>query len=406
VRITAQLVRTDSGLSAWSDSYERELTDVFVIQEDIATAIARALQLSLGAGGENLVSSRDIDPQSYEQYLHALPLVRARQTGVPKAIAILEPLVAKNPRFAPAWALLAYCYAVTPALSPLNIFPYSPGWAEETRRRIKDYWPKAEAAARQAIKLDPKLASAYFALGVQEHLRGRLLAADDLLRKALNLDPHNSDVLAYRMALLADVGKGKEALSAARQLIAMDPYVPTWKQDAAEIFWVYGHPGLAIEMLQSVLNRPSGASSLAMVYASQGRYSEAADTMETSLKVTGEYIRGQSLYWGATARILRTAPGSNQTPPDSLRLGRTSYAYLYSVTPERALEFYEDDVEAGLLGGHGNSFSYLWHPSYAPVRKTERFKSLMRDAKMVDYWRERGWPDYCRPAGADNLVCR
>jgi hypothetical protein len=46
-----------------------------------------------------------------------------------------------------------------------------------------------------------------------------------------------------------------------------------------------------------------------------------------------------------------------------------------------------------------------WDPLYAPLRKTERFKTLMRDAGLVDYWRERGWPDLCRPVGADDFVC-
>ena len=47
----------------------------------------------------------------------------------------------------------------------------------------------------------------------------------------------------------------------------------------------------------------------------------------------------------------------------------------------------------------------IWHPLYAPLRKTERFKTLVRKADMVDFWRERGWPDLCRPMGADDFVC-
>ena len=47
----------------------------------------------------------------------------------------------------------------------------------------------------------------------------------------------------------------------------------------------------------------------------------------------------------------------------------------------------------------------LWHPSYAPVRKTERFKAYVRKAGLVDYWRASGWPEFCRPIGADDFVC-
>jgi hypothetical protein len=83
---------------------------------------------------------------------------------------------------------------------------------------------------------------------------------------------------------------------------------------------------------------------------------------------------------------------------------KTSYA-AYVGAPERSLEICEDEVKTGLVGGQGDSFSYLWHPSYSPARKSERFKTLMRNAGMVKYWRQRGWPDFCRPVSADDFVC-
>ena len=78
---------------------------------------------------------------------------------------------------------------------------------------------------------------------------------------------------------------------------------------------------------------------------------------------------------------------------------------LYARTPERALATYEDTIKTGQLGGQGGSFAYLWHPSYAPVRKTERFKEFVRDAGMVEYWRAKGWPEFCRPTSGDDFIC-
>jgi adenylate cyclase len=72
LRITAQLIKSDDGVHVWTESYDRELTGVFAIQEDIATAIAGALRMPLGlAPGERLVSNRAIDPESYQSYLRA-----------------------------------------------------------------------------------------------------------------------------------------------------------------------------------------------------------------------------------------------------------------------------------------------------------------------------------------------
>src|SRR6266436_4080298 len=79
VRITAQLIKADDGTHIWSENYDRELTDIFAIQEDIARAITASLRMPLGLKpGENLVNNRGIDPESYQQYLRAKPMVHAR----------------------------------------------------------------------------------------------------------------------------------------------------------------------------------------------------------------------------------------------------------------------------------------------------------------------------------------
>ena len=77
--------------------------------------------------------------------------------------------------------------------------------------------------------------------------------------------------------------------------------------------------------------------------------------------------------------------------------------YLYVGAPERALEYYEGNLKIGdLLGAN---LTAVWAEPYRSIRKTERFKAFVRDAGMVDYWRARGWPDLCRPVGADDFVC-
>jgi TolB-like protein len=404
VRITARLVATQTGKPVWSRSYERSLAGTVAVQEEIAGDIAQALKLS--PGDKNLASGRDIDPASYEQFLRALPLIRARQMGVAQATEILEPLVAQNPKFAPAWALLAYAYSLRPTVLPLHgVSPYGPEGIAQRRARTEEFWPKAEAAARRAIQLDPKLPTAYLAFGAVEHFRGKLLAADDLFAKALSLDPYNPDILAWRMALLADVGRQSESLAVAQQLMALEPYVPVWKGDVAEIFWENERYDTAIQMLQSVQDLPSAASALAMVYASQGRFQEGADVLESWGKSRSEMFQGQALRFRTGAALLRLAPAKTATLPESLHLGRMSFAYLYVGAPERSLELYEDDIESGFAGGFGTSFSFLWHPSYAPARKTGRFKALMRDGGMVDYWRQRGWPSFCQPLSAQDFTC-
>ena len=77
--------------------------------------------------------------------------------------------------------------------------------------------------------------------------------------------------------------------------------------------------------------------------------------------------------------------------------------YVYVGAPERAFDYAERTTEVGAMDGNG--VRGLWEPQYAPLRKTERFKTLMRNAGLVDYWRARGWPDLCRPTIGDDFEC-
>jgi TolB-like protein/DNA-binding SARP family transcriptional activator len=406
VRIAAQLVRTETGRLVWADTYERQSADIFAIQEGIAKSIATELRLSVAQpSAERLVPSREIDSTGYEQYLRARPLVRARATGADAAIQILETLVNRYPRFAPAWALLAQTYAMMPAfVSPYTTVPGRPDLLQR-RDRIEKYWPKAENAARRAIQLAPNLPEGYLAYGELMHFRGKLAAADDLFAKALAIDHYNPDALALKMNLMADVGRLKQATAIAQQLLALDPYVPTWKQDAAEIYWIAGQRDRAVQLLMQIPDRPSVPTSLAMIYSSEGRYADAAGVMEAALKLRGEMVQNQSPMWRTAAAYLRAAPAKARASGEFPRLGRVDWVFLHVGAPEQSLEIYESEVGTGLAGGQGDSFGYLWHPSFAGVRHSIRFKTLMKNAGMVDYWRQRGWPDFCRPLGGSDFTC-
>src|SRR5262249_14508677 len=133
---------------------------------------------------------------------------------------------------------------------------------------------------------------------------------------------------------------------------------------------------------------------LAQAYASQGRYNEAADLL---LGVTGEQASRELLE--ESAQLLRTAPAKSRSPetlPAAL-----NFSYLYVGATDRALDFSE---RFSAVRRTGFDMS-LWAPDFAPVRKTERFKALVRKAGLVDYWRAHHWPDLCRPAGADDFEC-
>jgi len=397
VRITAQLIKADDGSHVWAENYDRELTDVFAIQEDIARAITASLRVPLGLKqGESLVSSRAADTASYQDYLRAKGLVRARGLKpLTDGAALLEQVVGRDPNYAPAWALLAMAYDLIPN--------YGPGWLSgdvaEARRAADASLPKAEAAAQRAIQLDSKSADGYAALALAQALRGKLLASEEVFSKALALDPNNPDALHQYSQILAETGRLKEALAMRQRLQALEPFLPIVILSTADVLWLNGQNDDAIAMLRDL---PTDVALrmifLARIYASVGRYNEAADTL---LEIAPGTFSPGTLE--ESIRLLRTAPTAAVSPQSLRRLGYLDFTYLHIGAQSRTLEFHEGNLEAGYSIQLG--VATLWHPSYSAVRKTERFKALMRKVGVVAYWRAKGWPSQCHPTTGDDFAC-
>ena len=397
VRITAQLVRAADDSHLWAENYDRDLIDVFAIQEDIAKAIAASLRVPLGlAQGDTLVRNRTKDLESYDQYLRAKALERTEGLKpLTDAIALLEQVVARDPGFAPGWALLADSYAFTPALTP----EVRRGSLEDARLVARVSQDKGEKAAREAIRLDSRNAIAYGALARIQDLRGNRVAAEDLFKEALARDSSEPEVLENYCFHMRAAGRLKEAVSLCERLRMLEPFVPLYSLDTANIMQLGGQSKASIPILEATRVSVTRNTLLARAYAEEGRYGEAADTLLATPQQDRNEVSRQSVE--DAARLLRTAP-TKVKAPEALPLleGNLIFVYAYVGAPDRVFEIFERNLE--IQSGAGSNF---WLPLYAPLRKTERFKALMRKAGLVDYWRARGWPDLCRPVGAEDFVC-
>jgi TolB-like protein len=393
VRITAQLISAADGTHVWTESYDRQLTDIFAIQEDIALAIAGALRVPLGLRpGERLVSYRDIDPEAYQQYLRAISLRRSGQ--IAEAAALLEQVVMNEPGFAPAWAALAQAYAQTPLFGTAWVN----GSLEELRELVNSSLPKAEAAARRAIELDPNVPGAYLALSTFGNRRETIIMREELLITALALDPQNPDALHARALQLAGAGRLKEALAVRQRVQQLEPFVPVFAGAMGLLQWAAGDTDAAIAALTNFpRGNPFRAYFLPRIYASAGRYRDSAEELLATPWTYGPGMRE------AAVSALLNAPAAVTSPQSLPRLGNMEFVYLHVGAADRVLEFHEGNLDTGYVTNV--SQIWLWHSSYAPVRKTERFKRYMRNVGYFDYWRAKGWPDLCRPVGADDFVC-
>ena len=401
VRITAQLIKTDDGTHLWTESYNRELKGVFAVQEEIATAIASALRVPLGLKqGESLVSNRTADTDSYQDYLRAKALVRGRgavEPGGPltQAVQLLDQVVAREPNYAPALALLGYAHILTINYSAALVN----GSVEELRLFAADALKKGEAAAQMAVQLDPNNIDGYIVLAAIREDRGQFAAAEEYYKKAVALDPANPDAAHRYSGFLATLGRLKEAASARERLQAQEPFVPVFNLAHGMIYWENGRADEAIALFKS---QPAAALSrilLAQAYASVARYSEAADALREIPAGTPPAVVVEE-----AVRVLRAAPSKAAAPQPAVSNGELGFVYVYAGAPDRVLEWYEHMADAGTPAvGFNNSL--IWAPAYAAVHKTERFKAYVQKIGLVDYWRAKGWPDLCHPTTGDDFEC-
>lgn len=394
-RVFVQLLKNDGRAAQllWQAEYQKPFANIFDVEEDIALNVAKAAGHAIRlATGEHLIKFRTQNMSSYDDYLRAKVAARGRGAqSLADASKILETVLARDPDFEPAAAMIAYEYALTPLFAPALR-----GNRPDDERALTDRLiPRADSFARRAVALDPKDATAWVALGYVRLVQHNMIAAEDAFKEALRLDPNQADGLHGYSQFLAAMGKIKESLALRDHLQAIEPSIVNYTADTAEIYWVAGETDKAIQMLQPF--RPGRTMELALILAASGRYHEAA----SALREMPQTNWPDGLLEKA-AKLLDTAPAQN--PPDSMpALGSLSFTFLHVGAPQRVLEYYEDEVKGGYF--QPISATWFWHPSYAPVRKTERFKKLVRDLGMVDYWRARGWPQYCHPTSPNDFAC-
>jgi len=375
VRITAQLVQTDNGVNVWTESYDRQLTSIFATQEDIARAIAGALRVPLGLGeSERLLSTSTGNLDSYQQYLRARALFRAR--NIEQTIAVLEPVVARDPTYAPAWGLLGLAYGWTILRNPI----VATGSVEEAREAVRIAADKAQNAAREAIRLDPSHAGGYIALAFNEDDdRGRFAESEDLRLKALSLDPGEPESLERYAFLLARVGRTQQALRIKEQVKTLEPFVPAYNSSYAAYLVNVGQINSAIAIFEGITGDSSVNVELARAYAAEGRYAAAADKLLEMLRTAGDAERPEI---EEAARLLRSAPAALSSSEHVPLRGAFMFVYAHVGAFDRILEIAERDQQ--ISPGAGISFVF-WSQAFAPLRKMERFKALAQRMGIVDY---------------------
>jgi tetratricopeptide (TPR) repeat protein len=211
VRITAQLIRATDSSHIWSRSFDRDLSDIFAVQDEIAGAVAGELALQLV--GHAPPRARPTDPRAYALYLegrHYFSLLS--ESGFAQAIVALENALAIDPHFGPAWAVLGALYW---GQANNSLIPY-----EEGARRARE-------ASEKALSLEPEQAEPLSLLGLLDVIEHRDHALGlRRMERALELEPHNQRVLSRASNVARMRGRIDEAIRYAEQALRADPLSP------------------------------------------------------------------------------------------------------------------------------------------------------------------------------------
>jgi len=313
IRISVKLIDTLSDQHVWSETYERPFDDVMAIQASVARTVARVVQAKLTAEDENqLARVLEIRPETFESYLRAtFQYQKETQEGYQKGIEILEEALANDPTSALAYAALGQGYSelvhsVLPVMEAMN---------------------RARAAVEKAVELDPTLAEAHLALGM-EQLYGDFdfEASERSLKKAIELNPSLSDAWYHLAWWLEMQGYEDEAIAAGERTVELSPLSSAYTAWLAEQYRDAGNYEKAIGLAESVLalspKFPVAWYSLGNVYLEQGRFEEAiAAHKEIAHFPFWAFALGQTYAWaGETEKALEVAQTYEHVPENAIPL--------------------------------------------------------------------------------------
>ena len=398
LRITAQLIKAQDGYHLWSETYDRQLTDIFTIQDDIARAVTQALSITLGAGEFNRPGmTRDIE--AYKVYLKGVAnYYKYTPDSLQTAIDQLKEAVTIDPSFGMGWLALRNAY-----IGCINTLPHG---------QTVDYDTMAAEAVERARAVAPEIPEVLMFVAGEHESKGDWLESERLWKQLLDDYGYANAEVSLRFGRrLLHLGRTGEALRYLQRAKHLDPLSPLAsfymsvallnlnKIDAALAEAKHGQkleeleaPFNLIEYLTAILqnDRPRAAAIISDYYKLDGNSPNA-----TMLRLAELLVMEDKK--AALSELYNIAMDVEFSPVVGVALAHF------------ASELGDPDLALENLRKHQREESNMaiWHPIHKNVRQLPAFKDYLRDLGLVDYWRTTGkWADLCRPVGDDDFECK
>jgi eukaryotic-like serine/threonine-protein kinase len=225
IRVNVKLTRAKDGANLWGETYDRKAESIFAVQDEISRAVANALRIELVAGQDYMLVKRYTqDPDAYNLYLEGrLESDKRTEAGLKRSIELYQEAIAKDPKFALAYAGISDAYSI---LARLGL------------ARPAEAYPKAKEAAEKALQIDDTLAEGYIALAfIKYSYDWNWLDAEIDFNWAIGLNPNYATAYQYYGTLLENLGRFDEAMTKFEKARELDPSSLAIKMSIASLYY-------------------------------------------------------------------------------------------------------------------------------------------------------------------------
>jgi hypothetical protein len=374
IRVTVQLIDVDSGYHLWADNFDRELEDIFAIQEEIARAVAGALGVQLGVGAVNEfrgAGTRNFD--AYEAFLRG-DFTRAMRL---------------DPAYAAAWGAEGVRIAST-------MWDNQPEDAPAIIQSAYQHVAKATELDPQSSQAHTNYATLIYATMAWNEAETSFARALSLRRDVFSLENYAN------MLMRAGRTSAAQAIYEEREAMLRLPERPSSLRINVDI--ALGQLDAARQKATQ-MNDGAGRFTLLRIALNE----DSLDNVRMAIDELPENRPDYRELYGPVRDILDTpdvalafladlADDPNRVWP--FKYNDIALVAAYLGDPEFAFQVFSRELPYTTI-----RYGTLWYPVMAGVRKLPAFKAFVTEVNLVDYWRKHGWPDFCWPYGEEDFVC-